>query len=50
MKPFTYEREGRVMTMSYYQVPATILEKRHEALLWATQAIQIAVKKKKLTA
>jgi DNA transformation protein len=45
MPPFTYELKGRPMTMSYYEVPPEVLEVRHEAVIWANQAIQIAAAK-----
>lgn len=45
MPPFTYEMKGRPMTMSYYEVPPEILEDRNECVIWASQAIQIAVSK-----
>lgn len=45
MSPFTYEMKGRPLTMSYYEVPPEVLEDRHEAILWANQAIQLAAAK-----
>lgn len=45
MSPFTYEMKGRVMTMSYYEVPLDVLEDRDEAVVWARQAIEVAAKK-----
>ena len=45
MKPFTYEMKGRVMTMSYYEVPPDVLENATEAVVWAKQAVQVAAKK-----
>ncbi len=45
MSPFTYEMKGRPMTMSYHEVPPEILEDRNECVIWASQAIQIAVSK-----
>ncbi len=45
MSPFTYEMKGRVMTMSYYEVPPDVLEDRDEAVVWAKEAIQVAAKK-----
>ncbi len=47
MKPFTYEMKGRLMTMSYYEVPPDVLEDRNEALAWANAAVQVAVEKRK---
>jgi len=45
MPPFTYEMKGRVITMSYYEVPPDVLEDRNEAFVWANQAIQVAANK-----
>ena len=45
MPPFTYEMKGRVMTMSYYEVPPDVLVDRNEAFVWANQAIQVAANK-----
>ena len=42
MKPFTFEMKGRVMTMSYYEVPPDVLENAAELVSWANRAIQIA--------
>jgi DNA transformation protein len=35
MKPFTYEKKGQVMSMSYYEVPPEVLEDRAELVAWA---------------
>jgi DNA transformation protein len=42
MGPFTYESNGRVMTMGYYEVPPDVLENPQEAVAWAQRAIQVA--------
>jgi DNA transformation protein and related proteins len=47
MGPFTYEMKGRVVTMSYFEVPSEVLEDRNEALAWARKAIQLAETKSK---
>ncbi|HZI31045.1 MAG TPA: TfoX/Sxy family protein [Candidatus Binatia bacterium] len=47
MEPFTYESRGKVMTMSYHEVPPEILENAPELVAWARQAIQVAVQKPK---
>ena len=47
MPPFTYESKGRVMTMSYHEVPPDVLENREELVAWAHRAIQIAADSKK---
>ena len=47
MEPFSYESNGKVMTMSYHEVPADVLEQPHELTAWARRAIQIASAKPK---
>jgi DNA transformation protein and related proteins len=47
MGPFTYESKGKVMTMSYHEVPPDILEQRQELAEWARKAIGLAVSSKK---
>ena len=42
MKPFTYQMKGRVLTMSYYEVPPDVLEDAGKLVAWAQQAIQVA--------
>jgi len=47
MGPFTYESRGRVMTMSYHEVPPDVLEDAFELVVWARQAIQVAIQSRK---
>lgn len=47
MEPFTYESKGRVLTMSYHEVPPDVLENPHELTAWARRAIQVAANQKK---
>jgi DNA transformation protein and related proteins len=47
MGPFTYESRGKVMTMSYHEVPPEILEQLLELVEWARKAIAIAANKPK---
>jgi DNA transformation protein len=42
MGPFTYESRGKVMTMSYHEVPPEVLEQPLELVEWARRAIQVA--------
>ena len=42
MKPFTYARAKKMMTMSYHEVPPDILEDRELAVAWANQSIRLA--------
>ena len=46
MTPFTFELEGRVMTMQYHEVPPDVLESPPELVAWARQAIEIAARSK----
>jgi len=50
MEPFTYESKGRVLTMSYHEVPPDILENSLELTVWARRAIQVAAAKPKKAA
>ena len=47
MEPFTYEAKGRVLTMSYHEVPPDVLENAPELVAWAQRAIQAAASAKK---
>ncbi len=47
MGPFTYESKGKVMTISYHEVPPEVLENVPELTDWARKAIGIAVSTKK---
>jgi len=42
MGPFTYESKGRVLTMSYHEVPPEVLENAPELVDWARRAIRLA--------
>jgi DNA transformation protein and related proteins len=46
MEPFTYESKGRVLTMSYHEVPPDVLENAPELAAWAQRAIQVAARGK----
>ena len=47
MGPFTYEMPARTITMSYYEVPADVLENRSELLDWARTSVTVASVKMK---
>ena len=47
MGPFTYESKGKMMTMSYHEVPPDMLEQQQELAEWARKAIGVAVNCKK---
>jgi DNA transformation protein len=47
MEPFTYESNGRMMTMSYHEVPPDVLENAPELVAWARRAIEVAASGKK---
>lgn len=44
--PFTYERNGKLVALSYWQVPIDILEQRELLLRWAQEAIKAAQQNK----
>jgi DNA transformation protein len=45
MGPFTYELPARTITMSYYEVPADVLENREEVIAWARAALRVSAAK-----
>jgi DNA transformation protein len=47
MGPFTYVSKGKVMTISYYEVPPDVLEQPQELVEWSRTAIGIAARSKK---
>lgn len=48
LHPFTYQmKNGRTSTMSYYPVPADLLEEPEELALWARGALEAAARAKK---
>ena len=47
--PFTYESKGRVVTMSFHEVPPEVLENAPELVAWAQRAIQAAARSKRST-
>lgn len=42
MKPFTYTKAKKLMTMNYWEVPPEILEDTEQAVTWANQSIRLA--------
>jgi DNA transformation protein and related proteins len=46
-KPFTYERDGKKKAMSYYELPADILEDQDQIGHWVEKSYQLSYKKKK---
>jgi DNA transformation protein len=45
MGPFTYQMTARTITMSYYEVPADVLENREEVIAWARAALRVSTAK-----
>jgi DNA transformation protein len=48
MPVFTYEVEGRVMTMQYHEVPPDVLECPAELVAWARRAVGVAARNKEV--
>jgi len=44
LEPFTYNKKGKELTMSYYQAPEESLEDADEMNLWANMAYSTALK------
>ena len=47
MGPFIYESKGKLLTMSYHEVPPEVLEQPQELVEWARKAIGVAASSKK---
>ena len=47
MGAFTYEMNGKVMMMSYHEVPPDVLENAPELTAWALRAVKLAASSKK---
>ncbi|MEO8308397.1 MAG: TfoX/Sxy family protein [Pseudomonadota bacterium] len=41
---FEYVKDGKVMTMAFYQAPAEVLEDPDEAVVWGRYAIEAALR------
>lgn len=48
-EPFTYESQGKRRSMSYWQVPAEILEDPEKLYEWAQKAYDVAVSNKRIS-
>jgi DNA transformation protein and related proteins len=48
-EPFTYESRGRLTRMSYWLVPAQVLDDEDALCTWAEKAYKVAQNKKNLT-
>jgi DNA transformation protein len=47
-EPFVYKgKDGKKMTMNYYEVPADVLENYEKIAMWVDKAVEVAVKAKK---
>lgn len=47
-EPFTYEAKGKSRSMSYWQVPAEILEDQEKLCEWAQKAYAVAMSSKRI--
>ncbi len=46
-KPFTYERDGKIIALNYWELPVEILENRAELEEFALEAFTVAMLEKK---
>lgn len=46
-KPFTYEKKGKIITMSNWSLPAEILEDQEKLMGFIEKSYQVALKAKK---
>ena len=44
LEPFTYNKKGKELKMSYYQAPGEVLEDSDEMHLWASKAYSAALR------
>lgn len=44
LMPFEYDRQGKIIKMSYYQAPEEIFEDFEQAAVWAKRAYESAVR------
>lgn len=42
LSPFSYNRSGRMVALSYWRAPERLLDDREEMLSWAMRAISVA--------
>lgn len=49
MGPFVYEGRGKPVAMSYWQVPAEVLDDPDAALAWGRKALEVARQQKAAT-
>lgn len=47
-EPFTYDAKGKRVSMSYWQVPAEVLEDQEKLCEWARKAYDVAMSSKKI--
>jgi DNA transformation protein len=47
LPPFTYERKGKKLSMSYYQAPPEAVESGEELCQWGEKAYQAALRREK---
>ncbi len=47
LKPFSYQTKKGTMTMSYYPLPAEVIEDNEQLIMWAEEARQVAVRARK---
>jgi len=43
LNPFTYERNGKVIKMSYHEAPAEVYDDSDRMQYWANKAIEAAI-------
>jgi DNA transformation protein and related proteins len=44
LTPFSYNRNGRTVALSYWRAPERLLDDRDEMLIWASRAMTVAKK------
>ena len=44
LEPFSYQKQGRLLTISYYQAPEEVFEDLDEMCIWAEKAYSAALR------
>jgi len=47
LRPFTYESNGKAVSMSYFEAPSEVYDDPEAMLVWARKAIEAAVRARK---
>ncbi len=46
-RPFTYRKKGKTMTLSFWEVPAAMMDNPSDITVWVAKAYEAAIRNKK---